>query len=201
MSVNFKIGSEKEQNATHRVEPCLRIENLTKSFGGLQAVRGVFLSIEEGERMAILGPNGAGKTTFFNLLSGELPPSGGKIFLYGQDVTRLSSHRRAKRGLARTFQITNLFFNLPVIENMILAVQALEPTKFSLFRPITAFPHLYERGMELLSEAGLEEVKDEVVGTLYTVSSGKSRSFWLSPRNQSFFYWMSLPPVFRRLKP
>jgi branched-chain amino acid transport system ATP-binding protein len=126
----------------------------------------VTLSVRGGERRAILGPNGAGKTTFFNLVAGSLFPTSGKIFFLGENVTRLSCHRRAHKGMARTFQITNLFFNLSVIENLALAVQGLERTKFSLLRPIAAYPHLYERGMELLARIGLEDVRDEVIGNL-----------------------------------
>jgi branched-chain amino acid transport system ATP-binding protein len=147
-------------------EPCLRIEALTKAFGGLEALKDVTLSVAKGERRAILGPNGAGKTTFFNLISGDLSPTSGRIFFLGEDITRFSCHRRAYRGMARTFQITNLFFNLSVIENLALAVQGLEKTKFSLFRPMTAYPHLYERGMELLAQVGLENAKDELIGNL-----------------------------------
>jgi branched-chain amino acid transport system ATP-binding protein len=145
---------------------CLRIEALTKSFGGLEAVKNVSFGIAKGEHRAILGPNGAGKTTLFNLIAGDLYPTKGKIFFLGEDITRLPCHRRAFRGIARTFQITNLFFNLSVIENMVLGVQALERTKFSLFRSIKAYPHLYERGLELLTRVGLEPVQDELIGNL-----------------------------------
>lgn len=163
---NNRIEEDKDQRKQTGRELCLRIEDLTKSFGGLEAVKGVSLSVGEGEHRAILGPNGAGKTTFFNLITGDLAATRGKIFFLGEDVTRLPCHRRAYKGIARTFQITNLFFNLSVIENMILAVQGLENTKFSLFRSISAFHHLYERGMEVLSQVGLEDVRDEVIGNL-----------------------------------
>jgi branched-chain amino acid transport system ATP-binding protein len=162
----MKVDEKRPQEMADFEEPCLRIEALTKSFGGLEAVKEVTLSVRGGERRAILGPNGAGKTTFFNLVAGDLSPTKGKIFFLGEDITRLSCHRRARRGMARTFQITNLFFNLSVIENLALAVQGLERTKFSLLRPIAAYPHLYERGMALLARIGLEDVRDEVIGNL-----------------------------------
>jgi len=147
-------------------EPALRIEGLTKSFGGLLAVNGVSLEVDTGERKAIIGPNGAGKTTLFNLIAGDILPTRGKVVLRGQDITRFPSYRRASRGVARTFQITNLFFNLSVIENMVLAAQALEKTKFSLFRRVTSYKHLYEKGTELLARIGIEGLKDEKVKNL-----------------------------------
>ena len=147
-------------------EPILRLDGLTKHFGGLMAVNQVSLNASLGDRKAIIGPNGAGKTTLFNLVAGDILPTRGKVFLRGEDVTRLPCYRRAARGLARTFQITNLFFNLSVIENMVLAVQALEKTKFSLFRNVTSYTHLYEKGTEVLSRIGIEELKDEKVKNL-----------------------------------
>ena len=87
----------------------LSLTGLSKEFGGLRAVDGVSLTVGAGERRAIIGPNGAGKTTLFSLISGETRPSGGHIALFGRDVTRAAPHRRASLGLARTYQITNLF--------------------------------------------------------------------------------------------
>jgi branched-chain amino acid transport system ATP-binding protein len=156
----------KEMPDQQQAVPCIRIERLSKSFGGLVAVKDVSLTVAQGEHRAILGPNGAGKTTFFNLVAGDLSPSRGKIYFHGENITKLPCHKRAYRGMARTFQITNLFFNLPVIENMVLAVQALEKTKFSLLRSINAYPHLYEKGMEMLEEVGLQDVRDEVISNL-----------------------------------
>jgi len=147
-------------------ESCLRIEGLSKNFEGLLAVEDVSLEIHSGERRAVIGPNGAGKTTLFNLIAGNLFPTGGRVFLLGEDITRLPCHRRAHKGIARTYQITNLFFNLSVIDNLVLAAQALESTKFSLFRPITSYRHLYEKGLELLSWIGMETTRDELVKNL-----------------------------------
>jgi branched-chain amino acid transport system ATP-binding protein len=83
----------------------LELKSLSKTFGGLQAVRGVSLKIMPGDRKAIIGPNGAGKTTLFNLISGIFPATSGQVLLFGRDVTRWPSHRRAARGMARTFQM------------------------------------------------------------------------------------------------
>ena len=135
-------------------------------------MEGVTLSVQAGERRALIGPNGAGKTTLFNLISGTLPLSGGAISLFGQDVTRAPAHRRAALGLARTFQITNLFPDLTVLENCLLAVQALSPVKFSMLRPVTAYGHLRERARAMLEAVGLEAVAAARVNVL---SHGEQR--------------------------
>src|SRR5207253_10907296 len=96
----------------------LQINNVTKRFGNLVAVREVSLSVAKGELCAIIGPNGAGKTTFFNLISGFFPPASGSIAFDGRDITRLSTHERVTRGMARTFQITEIFPELTVFENV-----------------------------------------------------------------------------------
>lgn len=128
----------------------LVIDRLTKNFGGLQALSDLSLEIQAGERRALLGPNGAGKTTLFHLIGGQLTPSAGRIFLFGRDVTKLPAFRRAALGLARTFQITTLFPNLTVLENMLLAVQALDAVRFVLYRPRTSYPHLLRQAQSLL---------------------------------------------------
>ena len=101
----------------------LEINNVTKRFGSLVAVRDVSLSVAKGEMCAIIGPNGAGKTTFFNLISGFFPPSSGSIVFDGADITRLSTHERVTRGMARTFQITEIFPELTVFENVRIAAE------------------------------------------------------------------------------
>jgi branched-chain amino acid transport system ATP-binding protein len=133
----------------------LAIAGVSKSFGGLTAVDQVDLCLQPGERHAIIGPNGAGKTTLFNLIAGELPPSAGRIAVFGQDVTRLPPERRASLGLTRTFQVNTLFPNLTVTENLLLAVQGTMRTKLSMHRPIASYRHLYDRAAELLESVGL----------------------------------------------
>jgi branched-chain amino acid transport system ATP-binding protein len=108
--------------------------DLSRNFGGLQALSHVSLTVEVGERRLIIGPNGAGKTTLFNMFSGALEVSSGSITLFGRDVTRLPTYARARMGLARTFQITNLFPRLTVLENVLLALQAADRSAFSLRR-------------------------------------------------------------------
>src|SRR5438105_15392779 len=100
----------------------LSISNLSKAFDGLHAVDGVSFAVAPGERRALIGPNGAGKTTLFNLVSGELAPTAGRVYLEGADVTGLPPHRLAALGLARTFQRNNLFLGLSVRENVRLAL-------------------------------------------------------------------------------
>jgi len=145
---------------------CLLVKKLCKNFGGLQAVSDLNLSLEPGERRAIIGPNGAGKTTLFNLITGAFPPSSGEIYLFGKEVTRFSPHRRAALGLARTFQITNLFPNLSLFENVLLAVQALDRVKYSALRPVSFYRHLEKRTYELLEEWGMRDKAGELARNL-----------------------------------
>jgi branched-chain amino acid transport system ATP-binding protein len=146
--------------------PCLVVENLTKDFGGLRAVDGVNMTIEQGERRVLMGPNGAGKTTVFNLISGEFPASEGRMIHFGRDVTKLPPYERAALGIARTFQITNLFPNLTILENILLACQALERMKFVMFRPLSSYHHLMNRCTNLLKESDLWKKRDELIKNL-----------------------------------
>jgi branched-chain amino acid transport system ATP-binding protein len=128
----------------------LRLEEVRVSFGALKAVDGVSLAIERGERRAIIGPNGAGKTTLFNAIAGEQRVSGGRVWLEGDDVTRLGTARRARRGVARTFQITTLFGGLAVEENLRMAVRGASRRKLSLFAdgaPTPRESEVIERGL------------------------------------------------------
>jgi branched-chain amino acid transport system ATP-binding protein len=146
--------------------PGLVLERVCRSFGALKAVDGVSLTLHPGERQAVIGPNGAGKTTLFNLISGELPVSAGRIVLSGEDITTLPPHRRAARGIARTFQITRLFPNLTVEENALLACQALEVRKFSMLRPLASHADLLERAAALLCRFDLAALRHEPVRNL-----------------------------------
>jgi branched-chain amino acid transport system ATP-binding protein len=144
----------------------LVIDRLAKNFGGLQALRDLSLEIQPGERRAIIGPNGAGKTTLFNLIGGQLSPTSGRIFLFGREVTKLPPFRRAALGLARTFQITTVFPNLTVLENMLLAVQALDSVKFVLYRRLTRYQHLLSTAQSLLEQWNLWEKRHALVRQL-----------------------------------
>jgi branched-chain amino acid transport system ATP-binding protein len=150
----------------------LRLDGVSRAFGGLRAVDGVSLGVRPGERRALIGPNGAGKTTLFSLISGELPPTEGRIPLFGRDVTRLPPHRRAALGLGRTYQITNLFPRLTVLENCLLAAQGLSPAKLHLHRAMHRYPALFERARAVLAAVSLGAKEAETVRNL---SHGEQR--------------------------
>ena len=151
---------------------CLNLRDLTKNFGGLLAIDNVSFEVQIGERRAIIGPNGAGKTTLFNLICGEFLPSGGTIHLFGSDVTALPTHKRIALGIARTFQITNLFPELTVLENLILAAQGTDATKFVMFRPMASYRRFYDRAEEFLVRFELTGQRDSQVKFL---SHGEQR--------------------------
>jgi len=153
-------------------EFALTLDGVTKHFGGLRAVDGVALAVRPGERRALIGPNGAGKTTLFNLISGALPVSSGRITLFGRDVTSAPAHHRAAQGLARTFQITNLFPDLSVLDNTQLAVQAHTAHRFSMLRPVRSFADLQGRARAILDSVGLASVAGTIVRNL---SHGEQR--------------------------
>ena len=152
--------------------PALELQGLCRQFSGLDAVRDVSLSVAEGARQAIIGPNGAGKTTLFNLITGELAPSAGRIRLFGRDVSSRPPHARAAMGLARTFQITNLFGRLTVEENVLLAVQALRPARYVMSRPLARYPTMLDRVRVLLEGVGLWERRHAEV---HALSYGEQR--------------------------
>jgi branched-chain amino acid transport system ATP-binding protein len=135
--------------------PCLALDHVSRHFGGLKAVDGVTLTVQPGGRHALIGPNGAGKTTLFNVISGELPATEGRITVFGTDVTRMAPHRRAALGIARTFQITKLFANLTVMENLLLACEALEGRKLVVHRRVSSYADLTARAGALIEQFGL----------------------------------------------
>lgn len=144
----------------------LRIEGLSKNFGGVQALKDVSFTVQAGERLAIIGPNGAGKTTLFNLLNGQESATAGRIYFFGQEITTMPTHRRAHLGQGRSFQLISLFPNLTVLDNALLAVQGTKPSRFQLFRPITAYKHLFTKAQELLEAMALWEKRDDLVQAL-----------------------------------
>jgi branched-chain amino acid transport system ATP-binding protein len=150
----------------------IRVQGLVKDFGGLRALDDVTLRVEGGERRAIIGPNGAGKTTLFNIITGLLPPTAGSILFGGGDVTALPPHRRAQLGLGRTFQITTLFPKLSVRGNLLLAVQAGDPARFKLHRPLESYPHLLREADALLERWGMQ---DRAAAPVRLLSHGEQR--------------------------
>jgi branched-chain amino acid transport system ATP-binding protein len=137
-------------------EVILEARNLRKEFGGLVAVDDVSLQVQARTLHSIIGPNGAGKTTLFNLLSGTLRPTRGSVFLRGHDITRLPPHRIAHLGLGRSFQITNIFPSLTVLENIRLAAQAVGHNSLRLFHDASAFPEYVEQAQSVINQVGLQ---------------------------------------------
>jgi branched-chain amino acid transport system ATP-binding protein len=137
-----------------------KTEGLTRRFSGFTAVNDVTIEIPAGGVRTIIGPNGAGKTTFFNLLSGLLPPSEGRVFYRERDITDLAAYERARLGISRSFQITNIFRHLTVYENVRLAVQAVHDGKANFFLPTARMGRLGERTEEVLHDIGLFDARD-----------------------------------------
>ncbi|MEJ2485151.1 MAG: ABC transporter ATP-binding protein [Anaerolineales bacterium] len=133
----------------------LETKNLSKYFGGLRAVDNVSLKITQGGLKSIIGPNGAGKTTLLNLLSGIYEPTSGDIFYHEEKITGLPAHRRAHIGIGRSYQITNIFPTLTVLENIRIAAQALGKDNFKLIADHTNFPSYTEKAVETLEIIGL----------------------------------------------
>jgi branched-chain amino acid transport system ATP-binding protein len=153
--------SEQDRNSA-----ALVLDHVVKAFGGLRATDDVSIQINAGERRAIIGPNGAGKTTLFNLITGELPVTAGRIFLYGQDITKMAPYTRIGVGLGRTYQITNIFLGLTVEENVLLAAQGLSPSKFSFFRPVPKRGRIYDKAMQAIEDLKISSVKHVKTGEL-----------------------------------
>ncbi|HYX65725.1 MAG TPA: ABC transporter ATP-binding protein [Burkholderiales bacterium] len=131
----------------------LEVRGLTKNFGALRASDGIDFDVREGETHAVIGPNGAGKTTFIGQLAGNLRPDAGSIVFAGEDITALPAPRRARKGLARSFQITSIYREFTALENVALAVQACTGHSFRFWRP--AF---HEQALRAAAEAILDDV-------------------------------------------
>ncbi len=133
----------------------IKTQNLTKRFGGLVAVNQVDLAIEENRLTSIIGPNGAGKTTFFNLLTGLMKPDSGKIYLKGEDITGYPPHRITKDGIARSFQILNIFTEVAAFENVRIAVQAERGHGLEMLSSIYSLEEVNEKTFEIIKAIGL----------------------------------------------
>jgi branched-chain amino acid transport system ATP-binding protein len=158
---------------SHAVE----IAELTKTFGGVHAVEKVSLQVPIGQRRVLIGPNGAGKTTLFNCVTGSLPPTSGRIFLFGKEVTHLAEHLRTAMGLGRTYQITNVFPDLTVLENIILSIQGTTRKKWVLHRPVKSFPEILDRAAAELERVGLQHRQADSV---HLLSYGERRQLELA---------------------
>ena len=138
--------------ASASTAPALEIAGVGRRFGALAALEAVSITVPQGERRAILGANGAGKTTLFNVITGDLAASAGRIYLDGRDITRLAPHRRTRLGLRRTYQTTLLFGGLDVQDNLLLAVRGVQPGRFSLRRPGKSD---YRQARDLAGQVGI----------------------------------------------
>ena len=144
----------------------LETDGLTVRFGGHVAVDAVTCSFKAGELTAIVGPNGAGKTTYFNLISGQIPASAGAVRLVDEDITNLGVSERCNKGLGRAFQLTNLFPNLSVLENVRLVIQSKQKIGFKLFSMADSHRDLTDQAMAILQRVRLEALKDNTVSEL-----------------------------------
>lgn len=144
----------------------LAVENLSKRFGSLVAVRDISLTVEPGELRAVIGPNGAGKTTFFNLVSGFLAPSTGSILFEGRDISRVPAHQRVGLGMARTFQITEIFPELTVFENLRIVTEVAAGYRLRPWLNRAEAADIRRRIEQTLTLAGLSDKADRLVGEL-----------------------------------
>jgi branched-chain amino acid transport system ATP-binding protein len=143
----------------------LKTENLTKKFGGLTAVANVNFRLQKGEIQSIIGPNGAGKSTLFKLINGELKPTQGRIWFQGEDMTGLEQNVISHRGIATSYQITNIFPKLTALENVRLAVQS-RRTSFNLWSKAESLRGTNEKAEEILAKIGLANRKESLAATL-----------------------------------
>jgi branched-chain amino acid transport system ATP-binding protein len=158
-------------------EPLLQVSHLAKRFEGIVATDDIVLDVAASELHAVIGPNGAGKTTLIAQLSGQLTPDSGRIHFAGNDITQLPMYRRSALGLARSFQITSLFLDLSVLDNVALAVQAQAGHSFHFWRNARAEPELREPGRALLARVGLSDRADWPASVL---SHGEHRQLELA---------------------
>ncbi|MGI6245543.1 MAG: ABC transporter ATP-binding protein [Pseudochelatococcus sp.] len=146
--------------------PALATRGLSRTWGAFKANSDIDMELPEGARHALIGPNGAGKTTFINLLTGVVPPTSGEVFLGGEAITHLSQEQRVRKGLARTFQINNLFPGLTVLESVVLAILERKQLTRHWFRPVARYREEIEEARSLAADLHLDDRLDEEVRTL-----------------------------------
>src|SRR5580704_14326194 len=149
----------------------LALEGVSRAFGALRAIEDISFSVAVGERRAVLGANGAGKTTLFNAITGDFPPTAGRVRFFGEDVTQLPPYERIRRGLRRTYQSSLLFRDLTVRDNLFLAVRGVARGRYGFLRPRAAHPS-HPATEDLLRRVRLETVADQLVSSL---SHGQQR--------------------------
>jgi branched-chain amino acid transport system ATP-binding protein len=158
-------------------ESLMSAQRITKAFGALKATDDLSLEVKTGEIHAMIGPNGAGKTTAIAQLSGELPSDGGTIFFTGRDITKLSMQKRARLGVARSFQITSIFLSFTAEENVAMAIQSQTGHSFRFWKPARTDPELRGPAREMLAKVGLAHRADIVSANL---SHGEQRQLELA---------------------
>ncbi len=144
----------------------LRVERLSKNFGGVEALKRVTFAAETGEKLAIIGPNGAGKTTLLNVLNGQHSANSGHIYFMGNDITHLSVHKRAHLGMARAFQSSTLFPSMSVLNNLLLAIHGMRPSRRHMFRSFKTYTEYGGEAERHLKSVNLWEKKDNMVSDL-----------------------------------
>jgi branched-chain amino acid transport system ATP-binding protein len=153
-------------------KPILEVRQATRDYGKFRALNNVSVSFQPGELTAIIGPNGAGKSTFFNVISGGVPPSSGEILFEGRDISHVPAHAFARMGIAKSFQITNVFKQLSAHENVRVALQ-MQETKFELWRSRVSYVGLIDEADTLLERVGLADVRNKLAADL---AHGQQRS-------------------------
>ncbi|MCA3224319.1 MAG: ABC transporter ATP-binding protein [Burkholderiales bacterium] len=146
--------------------PALELQDLRKSFGKTQIIRGISLAIAAGERHAVIGPNGAGKSTLFNLISGRFAPSAGRVLLNGRDITGRKPYEINRLGLSRSFQITNIFHRLTVFENLRCAVLWSLGYRYAFWRNLNRLADAEDRAEQVLARIGLKRRRKTLAGLL-----------------------------------
>ncbi len=158
-------------------QSAVAVERLSKVFGGLRAVDDASLSVANGERRVLIGPNGAGKTTLFNCIAGTLRPTAGRVLLFGADISGLAENKRTALGMGRTFQISNVFTDLTVLDNLMLSIIGTDRRKWIMHRPVVALSAERAQALEGLAKVGLTARADELVKFL---SYGERRQLELA---------------------
>jgi branched-chain amino acid transport system ATP-binding protein len=165
------MATSETNTTTIASSDALRLEHVTRTFGALAAIEDVSFSVAAGERRAVLGANGAGKTTLFNAVTGDFPPTAGRILFFGEDVTELPPFERIRRGMRRTYQSSLLFRDLSVRDNLFLAARGATRGRFSVLRPRAHHPSRIAT-QDLLDRVRLSHIADELVSSL---SHGQQR--------------------------
>ena len=172
MASNTTTGTTPGPHGPGVGTPVLSVQNVGKRYGGVQAVEDITLSINAGDRVGVIGPNGAGKTTLFKMIAGDVPVTNGTVSLFGQDVTKFSTAKRARMGVGRTFQISNLFIEMSVLDNVRIAARGGTSKARVFWRPQSNKDEAHVRSVEALESVGLGGRLNDTVADL---SHGEQR--------------------------